>query len=71
MIGSTDALCAILENPQIVFFGYREDSIQLARIALQMHGHDQLRLGRNQRFDCVRIDVERMIDLGADRQGAR
>ena len=47
-----------------------QDAVHVRGIALQMHGHDRLGLRGNPMFDVVRIEIERLVDLGEDRQRA-
>ena len=69
-VARADALSAILEHFHVVFAGNGQNAVEIGRVALQVHRHDQLRLRSNPALDVVRIDVERLVDFGEHGQRA-
>src|SRR5690348_11041239 len=48
-----------------------QNTIHVRRIALKMDCQDELGLRSNMPLDVIGVDVERLVDFGKDRQGAR
>ncbi len=68
LVAGTHALRAIFHHADVVLARDGHDALQVRRIALQVHRHNELGGRRDMPFDVVGIEVEALVDFSAHRQ---
>ncbi len=70
-IGCAHALAAVFDDLHAMPAGHCQDGVEIGRIPLQVHRHDGLGGGRDAVLDIGGVEIEAVVDLGEDGQGAR
>ena len=68
---SAVGLRAVFDHPQVMLPGDFHYPAHIAAHAVEMHGHEGLRAGRDGRFDFFRIQIVIFVRLHKDRRCAR